>query len=134
MLIWTLTATLGTGCSPRPLQPGLINNKIMSNFVNSRNRINIFLLRLKLIFVLIIASLGTCNIAFSQNADKPTTIKQSKKNIAKKKKKQAKLKRKAEKKAKKDWLKLQTKETRKRIKKNEKMNNRRRKGKKYKIY
>ncbi|MEZ4938037.1 MAG: hypothetical protein R2799_10650 [Crocinitomicaceae bacterium] len=91
-------------------------------------------MRQKLIFILFIASISTCNIAFSQDADKKTTIKDAKENIAKKKRKQAKLKRKAQKKAKKDWLNLQSKSAKKRIKKNEKMNNRRRKGKKYKIY
>ena len=91
-------------------------------------------MKVKLIFLIFIASIGFCNIGFSQNADKPTTIKESKKQLAKKKKKQAKLKAKAIKQSKKNWLKLQSKGARKRIKKNEKMNNRRRKGKKYKIY
>jgi hypothetical protein len=90
--------------------------------------------KIKLIFFLIIASFSFCNVAISQDADKKTTVKDAKKNIAQKKRKQEKLKYKAAKKARKDWLKLQTKATRKRIKKNEKMNNKRRKGKKYRIY
>lgn len=89
---------------------------------------------LKLIFLSIIVSFCACNVAISQDADKPTTIKAAKENVAKKKRKREKARIKAEKKAKKKWLKLQTPATRKRIKKNEKMNKNRRKGKKYRIY
>lgn len=91
-------------------------------------------MKLKLIFLFFIVSALSYNNAYSQDADKRTTVKSAKKNLANNKKKQAKIKRKATKKAKKDWLKLQSKSARKRIKKNEKMNNRKRKGKKYKIY
>ena len=111
----------------------MINNKIIDIFVRTE-RINLSIVNLKLIFLSIIVSLSACNVAISQNADKPTTIKSAKKNVAKKKRKQEKARVKAEKKAKKKWLKLQTPATRKRIKKNEKMNKRRRNGRKYRIY